>query len=84
MQPTNHREYLRCNVDFPFDYKESLNDLSNDISDSKALATQCLEELRNTNQKNRVLLAKLAQQKHVSMNKALDMVFDAGIQQLHV
>ena len=28
-------------------------------------------------------LAKLAQQKHVSMNKALDMVFDAGIQQLH-
>lgn len=27
-------------------------------------------------------LAKLAQQKHVSMNKALDMVFDVGIQQL--
>jgi len=27
-------------------------------------------------------LAKLAQEKHVSMNKALDMVFDAGIQQL--
>lgn len=27
-------------------------------------------------------LAKLAQQKHISMNKALDMVFDAGIQQL--
>jgi hypothetical protein len=27
-------------------------------------------------------LAKLAQQKHVSMSKALDMVFDAGIQQL--
>lgn len=27
-------------------------------------------------------LAKLAQQKHVSMNKALDMVFDAGLQQL--
>ncbi len=27
-------------------------------------------------------LAKLAQQKHVSMNKALDMVFDAGFQQL--
>lgn len=29
-------------------------------------------------------LAKLAQQKHVSMNKALDMVFDVGIQQLHI
>lgn len=28
-------------------------------------------------------LAKLAQQRHVSMNKALDMVFDAGMQQLH-
>lgn len=28
-------------------------------------------------------LAKLAQQKHISMNKALDMVFDAGIHQLH-
>jgi antitoxin HicB len=28
-------------------------------------------------------LAKLAQQKHISMNKALDLVFDAGIQQLH-
>lgn len=27
-------------------------------------------------------LAKLAQQKHVSMNKALDMVFDVGIQRL--
>lgn len=27
-------------------------------------------------------LAKLAQQKHISMNKALDMVFDAGIQRL--
>lgn len=27
-------------------------------------------------------LAKLAQHKHVSMNKALDMVFDAGIRQL--
>jgi len=27
-------------------------------------------------------LAKLAQQKHVSMNKALDMVFDVGIKQL--
>lgn len=27
-------------------------------------------------------LAKLAQQKHLSMNKALDMVFDAGIKQL--
>lgn len=29
-------------------------------------------------------LAKLAKQKHVSMNKALDMVFDAGVQQLRV
>ena len=28
-------------------------------------------------------LAKLAQQNHISMNKALDMVFDAGIQRLH-
>ncbi len=27
-------------------------------------------------------LAKLAQHKHVSMNKALDMIFDAGMQQL--
>ena len=27
-------------------------------------------------------LAKLAQQKHISMNKALDMVFDAGMKQL--
>ena len=27
-------------------------------------------------------LAKLAQQKHVSMNKALDMLYDAGMQQL--
>ena len=29
-------------------------------------------------------LAKVAQQKHVSMNKALDMIFDAGLQQIHV
>ncbi len=29
-------------------------------------------------------LAKLAQQKHISMNKALDIVFDAGMQQLRV
>ncbi len=29
-------------------------------------------------------LAKLAQQKHGSMNKALDMVFDAGIQKLNI
>lgn len=28
-------------------------------------------------------LAKLAQQKHVSMNKALDMVFDAGMQRIY-
>jgi|SRR5580700_9311529 predicted RNase H-like HicB family nuclease len=28
-------------------------------------------------------LAKIAQQRHVSMNKALDMIFDAGLQQLH-
>jgi len=28
-------------------------------------------------------LAKLAQAKHVSMNKALDMVFDVGIQHLY-
>lgn len=27
-------------------------------------------------------LAKLAEQKHISMNKALDLVFDAGIRQL--
>ena len=27
-------------------------------------------------------LAKFAQQNHVSMNKALDMIFDAGIQQV--
>ncbi|HSX04782.1 MAG TPA: type II toxin-antitoxin system HicB family antitoxin [Rhabdochlamydiaceae bacterium] len=26
-------------------------------------------------------LARLAQEKHVSMNKALDMIFDAGLQQ---
>jgi antitoxin HicB len=29
-------------------------------------------------------LAKLAQQRHISMNKALDLVFDAGMQQLHL
>ncbi len=28
-------------------------------------------------------LAKLAQQEHISMNKALDMVFDIGIQRLY-
>ena|SRR5579871_2950988 len=27
-------------------------------------------------------LAKIAQQKHVSMNRALDMIFDAGLQRL--
>ncbi len=35
-----------------------------------------------TTSERHYFLAKLAQQKHVSMNKALDMVFDAGIQQL--
>lgn len=29
-------------------------------------------------------LARLARQKHISMNKALDMVFDAGMQKLHL
>jgi predicted RNase H-like HicB family nuclease len=29
-------------------------------------------------------LAKLAQRKRISMNKALDMVFDIGIQQFHL
>jgi antitoxin HicB len=29
-------------------------------------------------------LAKLAREKHISMNKALDMVFDAGIKQLRI
>lgn len=28
-------------------------------------------------------LAKLAKEKHISMNKALDLIFDVGIQQLH-
>ena len=36
-----------------------------------------------TTKERHYFLAKLAQQRHVSMNKALDMVFDAGIQQLH-
>jgi predicted RNase H-like HicB family nuclease len=35
-----------------------------------------------TTSERHYFLAKLAQQKHVSMNKALDMVFDAGIQQM--
>lgn len=35
-----------------------------------------------TTSERHYFLAKLAQQKHVSMNKALDMVFDAGLQQL--
>lgn len=35
-----------------------------------------------TTRERHYCLAKLAQQKHVSMNKALDMVFDAGIRQL--
>ena len=36
---------------------------------------------RTTNERH-YSLAKLAQHKHISMNKALDMVFDAGIRQL--
>ena len=36
---------------------------------------------RTTSQRH-YYLAKLAQEKHVSMNKALDMVFDAGLQQI--
>jgi antitoxin HicB len=28
-------------------------------------------------------LTKIAERKHVSMNKALDMIFDAGLQQIH-
>lgn len=28
-------------------------------------------------------LAKLAQQRHISMNKALDLIFDAGMHHLH-
>jgi predicted RNase H-like HicB family nuclease len=28
-------------------------------------------------------LAKVARQNHISMNKALDMIFDAGMQKLH-
>ena len=35
-----------------------------------------------TTSERHYFLAKLAQQKHVSMNKALDIVFDAGLQQL--
>ena len=34
-----------------------------------------------TTSERHYFLAKLAQQKHMSMNKALDIVFDAGIQQ---
>ncbi|MBY0529804.1 MAG: type II toxin-antitoxin system HicB family antitoxin [Rhabdochlamydiaceae bacterium] len=37
-----------------------------------------------TTSERHYFLAKLAQQKHVSMNKALDMVFDAGLHQLRV
>lgn len=37
-----------------------------------------------TTSERHYFLAKLAQQRHISMNKALDIVFDAGIQQLHV
>ena len=35
-----------------------------------------------TTSERHYFLAKLAEQKHVSMNKALDMIFDAGIKQL--
>jgi predicted RNase H-like HicB family nuclease len=35
-----------------------------------------------TTSERHYFLAKLAQQKHVSMNKALDIVFDAGVKQL--
>lgn len=38
---------------------------------------------RTTSERHYVL-AKLAQQKHISMNKALDMLFDAGIRELQV
>lgn len=34
-----------------------------------------------TTRERHYYLAKLAQEKHISMNKALDMVFDVGIQQ---
>lgn len=37
-----------------------------------------------TTSERHYFLAKLAQQRHISMNKALDMLFDAGKQQLHV
>jgi len=36
-----------------------------------------------TSRERHYLLAKLAQQKHVSMNKALDMVFDIGMHNLN-
>ena len=37
-----------------------------------------------TTSERHFFLAKLAQQRHISMNKALDLVFDAGTQQLHL
>jgi predicted RNase H-like HicB family nuclease len=37
-----------------------------------------------TTSERHYFLAKLAQQHHVSMNKALDMIFDAGRKQLNV
>lgn len=37
-----------------------------------------------TTQERHYSLAKLAKNKHISMNKALDMVFDAGIQKLQI
>lgn len=36
-----------------------------------------------TTSERHYFLAKLAQQRHVSMNKALDMIFDAGRRQLN-
>lgn len=36
-----------------------------------------------TTSERHYFLARLAQQQHVSMNKALDMLFDAGKKQLH-
>jgi predicted RNase H-like HicB family nuclease len=37
-----------------------------------------------TTSERHFFLAKLAQQRHISMNRALDLVFDAGMQQLHL
>lgn len=37
-----------------------------------------------TTSERHYFLARLARQKHISMNKALDMVFDEGIKQLNI